>query len=238
MSDDAPDPLARVPEDRLAELAELGVLTASLIHELRQPLFAVKGRLQLTRSRGGTLAASELTELLQHLAHVEELLDHYSGLGPLGAQVVVVDLREPVQRALSMLAHRARQIGGTLIPILPSAPLYVAGRETALRQVAVNLLQNALDAVDAAERREVRILVEQRSEGIVLEVSDTGPGVPEALRPHVFEPFITTKPEGQGTGLGLYIAQKLVRELGGSLRLDQPEGGGTRATVLIPQDPG
>ncbi|HHO51557.1 MAG TPA: GHKL domain-containing protein [Deltaproteobacteria bacterium] len=233
MSEGADDPLDRVPGDRVAELAELGVLTATLIHELRQPLFAVKGRLQLTQRQGGVLTGAEIGELLQHLLHVEELLDHYAGLGQSGAGVV--DLREPVQRALSMLAHRARQLAVHLVPSLPDAPLYVAGRETALRQVAVNLLQNALDAVSTAEEREIRIELGERGGGTVLEVSDTGPGVPEALQPHVFQPFVTTKAEGTGTGLGLYIARKLVQELGGSLELEQPEGGGTRATVILPR---
>ncbi len=217
--------------DRVAELAELGVLTASLLHELRQPLFAVKGRIQLARHRNEALQGEQLAEMLQQLSHIDELLDYYAGFGRLQEPPAPLDLREPVRRAVAMLAHRARQVGAAVHTDLGAAPIVITGRAMALRQVVVNLLQNALDAVEGREERRVRVEVSADTHARLL-VADTGPGVPEVVLARIFEPFVTTKPAGHGTGLGLYIARKLIEEACGTLAVEID--GGTRVTVTLP----
>jgi two-component system C4-dicarboxylate transport sensor histidine kinase DctB len=218
--------------ERVTELAELGVLTASLLHELRQPLFGIKGRLQLARESGQSLDLVAVEEMLGLLVHAEALLDHYAGLGRSDDSWTDLDLRDVVGSATHLLAARASQLDVDLVVDVPDVPVIVSGRAVAMRQVALNLVQNALDAVAGSPRRRVHVALSVRGRSAALVVSDTGPGVPEALRGRLFEPFVTSKPAG--TGLGLYIAQTLVDEAGGSLELDVTHGTGTTLTVRLP----
>jgi C4-dicarboxylate-specific signal transduction histidine kinase len=218
----------------LGQMAEFGVLSASLLHELRQPLFAVKAIAQIARRREKSLDEEGLGQLLTHVVQIEELLDHYAGYGRLNELDAVFDLNLSVGRAMDMLAHRARQFGVSIDPRLSSDSLLVKGKPGSARQVAVNLLQNALDALEGAPKRTVILRSERRERHACLVVQDNGPGVPEAVRPSLFEPFVTTKEPGRGTGLGLYIAKKLCEEMNGTLELEFPEEGGTRVEVLIP----
>ena len=217
-----------------AQLAELGLLSASLLHELRQPVFAVKGSLQLARHRGQTLGPDEIDALLVHLAHLEQLIHHYSGFPRPDEPVTQFDLNVPIRHAIGMLAHRGRQLGAQLETRLSDRALLVEGRPTAARQVAVNLLQNAFDAVSETQRREVVVRSSAGSGQVRLVVQDTGPGVPEHLRARLFEPFVTTKPAGKGTGLGLFIARRLGCEANGAMQIHFPDEGGTRVEVELP----
>jgi len=218
----------------LGQMAEFGVLSASLLHELRQPLFAVKAIAQLARRRERALDEEGLKQLLLHVVQIEELLDHYAGFGRLDEPDTVFDLNLPVRRAVDMLAHRGKQIGARVDFRLTDETLLVKGRPGAARQVAVNLLQNALDAVEGCTNREVLVQSDRVGRGARLVVQDNGPGVPEDMREQLFKPFVTTKAPGRGTGLGLYIARKLCEEAMGDLNIAFPAGGGTRVEVVIP----
>jgi two-component system C4-dicarboxylate transport sensor histidine kinase DctB len=217
---------------RVAQLAELGVLTASLLHELRQPLFAIRATAQLRRAQGRDLDAADITTVLDNLRHVDELLDHYSGFSRVEGPRERFDLRVPIGQATAMLSHRCSQEDVTLQVSMPEQMLPVYGRAGAVRQVLVNLLQNALDAVSGMPERTIAVDVTATSELCTLVLVDSGPGVPEADRQRLFEPFYTTKAEGQGTGLGLFIARRLVEELGGTIALDGE--GFARVVLCVP----
>jgi signal transduction histidine kinase len=212
-------------------MAELGVLAASLLHELRQPLFAIKAHAQLARTDA---KPERLDRILEQVAHVEGLLRYYSGFGS-GAQEpeVLFDLNEPVRQAAEMLGHKAKKAGAVLETEL-SGTLLVRGREIAARQITINLVQNALDAV---EGRHGRVIVRTCDVGqhVRLSVEDDGPGIPEELRARMCDAFVTTKPPGRGTGLGLYIVRHLVEEVRGQLRLVDPPSGGTRFEIDWPR---
>jgi two-component system, NtrC family, C4-dicarboxylate transport sensor histidine kinase DctB len=240
-------PLAADVPLHVAELAELGVLTASLLHELRQPLFAVKGLLQLARHRarmpngapeGPTLNRSsdlDVEQLLHHVGHLEELVEHYAGLSRAEDSWVELDLRDAVTQVIAMLDHRIRQEGVRVSVELGDRRLPVHGRAVAVRQVVMNLLGNALDAVGGARVREVRLRIVAGRNEARIEVVDTGPGLSTGVRDRLFEPFVTTKPAGRGTGLGLYIARKLADEIGGTIVAETPSDGvGTRMVVRLP----
>lgn len=210
------------------------MLAASLLHELRQPMFAIKAHAQLGASEAvdDPRVADRLKRILEQAGHVEELLRYYGALfraEPADA-MSVVDVNEPARAAVELLGHRARKVGAGLRLEVASAPCRVRGRELALRQILVNLLQNALDAVEEVESRAVTVRTARTSDRVRLEVEDSGAGVADAVRARVFEPFVTTKPPGQGTGLGLYIARRLVEEMGGTLRLE----GRSRFVVELP----
>jgi signal transduction histidine kinase len=173
-------------------------------------------------------AAGRISELVQAVKAYTHM-DRGAAAGP-------VDVREGIEITLTLLAHKLRDRRVTLerelAPTLPTVRGYAGG----LNQVWTNLLDNAIDAAadgrahapataaaDAGGRVRVRAYADRGD--VVVEVEDDGPGVPEALRERVWEPFFTTKPVGRGTGLGLDIARHVVVEQhGGRLTLDSRPG--------------
>lgn len=208
---------------------------ASLLHELRQPLFAVKATAQL-----GLADAPEHRErwalILDQVAHMESILAHHRDPRQVPREHPRYDLSEAVRAAVDTLAHRQRRSGALLELVLSPHPLVVQLRPSAARQIAVILLTNALDAVEDVEGRRVRVHTERRANMAVLVVEDSGQGVSPAVRKDLFKPWVTSKPPDQGTGLGLYIAQQIVHDAGGELSLEGRRGG-TRAVVELPIEP-
>ena len=123
-------------------------------------------------------------------------------------------VHEAAQSVQNLLALEAKTKGATIALSLHGDPLFIDADPVELEQVVFNLVRNALDASDAAQ-----VMVSTQVDGrfVILEVSDSGPGVPDHLKPRIFEPFVTGKPDG--TGLGLALCQRLVEEMGGDIML-------------------
>jgi C4-dicarboxylate-specific signal transduction histidine kinase len=150
------------------------------------------------------------------------------------------DVRDACRGALILVAQPFRVAGIAVNENLGDEPLITTGHQSLIEQVLVNLLGNARDALsdDLGRDRKVEVSARRGRPGrLVVSVSDNGPGVPEASRDRVFEPFYTTKPEGKGTGLGLAVAFGIVRDAGGSLTL-RPEGPGATFEIDLPETPG
>ncbi|MCB9669315.1 MAG: HAMP domain-containing histidine kinase [Alphaproteobacteria bacterium] len=212
----------------VAELAEAGLAAASLAHEIRQPLFAIKALAQLGRAAGG-LDPDALKEILVAVAHLEQLLDGWRHVGrqePEGLH----DLRGLAEEVARMLGPRAAAASAVLT-VEAGAPVWAEGRPSIGRQVLLNLVQNALDAVQEHPERHVTVRFVERDALLGVEVHDTGPGVEAEVLASVFEPFVTTKGRG-GTGLGLYVSRALCVAQGGDLTLDSADDG-TRALAFF-----
>jgi two-component system, NtrC family, C4-dicarboxylate transport sensor histidine kinase DctB len=220
--------------EQVAGLAELGVMTASLVHEMRSSLFAAKGLVELAAARGAGMSPEGLVQLHGHLRDLDDLLTSYAGFGRVEDEVVRFELREPLDRALQLADPRRRLVGAEVERAEPDGPAWVLARPAAIRQVLVNLLHNAFDAVEEAPERRVRIATE-RPDGLVrLVVHDSGPGIPASVRERLFEPFVSSKGPTRGTGLGLYISRRLAEEAGGTLDLQAADEGGTRVVLVLP----
>lgn len=151
--------------------------------------------------------------------------------GPVDA----IDVRTVAASTLALAAREIERVA-TLVQDFRPAPL-VSASDSRIAQVLLNLVGNALEAMRdrPRESNELVVRVGRAIDGrLVLEVSDTGHGIPESDLPRVFEPFFTTKPAGQGTGLGLAIAQRLVVEIGGEISVASSVGKGTTFRVLLP----
>ncbi|MCB9678425.1 MAG: HAMP domain-containing histidine kinase [Alphaproteobacteria bacterium] len=205
---------------RLAELAEAGIAAASLVHEVRQPLFALRAMAQLGQQSAEGVRMDEVLALVDHL---ESLLAAWSDVGR-REEARIYDVREVVAGVVRMLEGRRRQVAAQ-IAVVDGPSVWAHGPPFVARQVALNLLLNALDAVAPGPERQVRVEIRMTTNRATLVVDDTGPGVSDSVADRMFEPFVTTKPADRGTGLGLYVARRLCEEQGGELRHERLASG-------------
>ncbi|MCB9779217.1 MAG: response regulator [Alphaproteobacteria bacterium] len=220
----------------------LGVVSAGVAHELRNPLMVLMGQVELARGDISDLPPVERSRVLHrleaihdNLVRVREIVEGMSMAHRRRDAEQQADLTEVVRltvRSLqSSLTHRARTEQS--LAALPP----VRGSSTQLGQVVLNLLVNALQALpeDPGPSADHRVSITVRREGdhALLEVADTGPGIPADVQQRIFDPFFTTKTSG-GTGLGLAITRQIVEELGGTISLDSAPGHGTRFRVALP----
>jgi two-component system C4-dicarboxylate transport sensor histidine kinase DctB len=212
-------------------LAEFGRFAAKLNHELRQPLFAIKGLAQLLLDRS-QVDVAEVRDFARHIVEQSErLATLVSDLRHLSIPVSrtasqVTDVSPVLLRVASLLDWRLRR-GVTLRTELAADLPLVAVPAHALEQMLVNLLANALDAVGGRPAPTIQIRVQRGpaapaggGPGMVeIFVGDNGSGVPLSVRERLFEDFFTTKGAEAGTGLGLAVSREIARAAGGTLEL-------------------
>lgn len=141
-----------------------------------------------------------------------------------------VDVARSLETTLETLAH-SLQTGIKVQRVYEPVPLLVNTVGTELNQVWTNLIENAVDAMPGGG--ELRIRTYREDHHVVVEIGDSGPGIPPEIRPYIFDPFFTTKGVGEGTGLGLNTVQTIVRKLGGSIQVTSKPGE-TRFQVWLP----
>lgn len=221
---------------RAERLAVAGTLASGVAHEVNNPLAAVSSLVQTAQARSDdpqvrALLDDAVGQMERVAAALRDLMDLARPRGRVRADC---RLDEVVASTLRLLAHdpRLRRLG-VRADVAPGVPP-VDGDPDQLQQVLLNLLLNARDALDEAGGS---IVVQVRHDAAAGEVElcvhDDGPGVPEALRERIFEPFFSTKPVGRGTGLGLAVTRDLVRAHGGRLELESRPGD-TRFRVRLP----
>jgi len=218
------------------KLAGIGTLAAGIAHEIGSPLFGVLGLAEAIEDEDElSTIRSHAAEIVQYATAISEIV---GGLGSYTRRADPeqrpVDLADVVQQAVR-LVHRARPDDEAEVVVEVPDGLVVMARPTELQQVVVNLVRNALDALDGPGH----VWVRGRAEGgdVVFEVADDGPGIPEADQGQVFDPFFTTKQPGEGTGLGLNIVYRLVTRHQGRIGLQSARGQGATFTVRLPQAP-
>jgi two-component system NtrC family sensor kinase len=213
---------------RSEKLATVGRLSAGIAHEVGNPLTAVLGFVEFLRDprtedpalRRDLLERTE-RELHRIRATIRELLD-FSRPQPARPRAVVV--AEAVEGALGLVRYQPRfkTLSVTVAAGVARAPAVEVDPDR-LRQVLVNLLLNAADALSGTGT--VSLDAGADADGPWLRVSDDGPGIPPEARARVFDPFVSTKPAGEGTGLGLAICQRLIEEAGGRISVAENENG-------------
>jgi two-component system NtrC family sensor kinase len=129
-----------------------------------------------------------------------------------------------------ILSHRMKD--RIIVDLVLGLPEEIDCYPSLLNQALLNLLANSIEAIPESGR--IRVVAGATNGMYSIEVSDTGPGIPAALRQRVFEPFFTTKPVGKGTGLGLSITYSIIEKHGGTIEIDCPEGGGTTMKIQLP----
>lgn len=223
---------------RLEQLAAAGTVVAGVVHEAKNPLNGIVGFAQLGQ---GSTDPAEMREYfmlieqdaLRANALLEGMLDFTRATD--GSARVSLPVNELVESALQLGRPQLALWGVTLETRLSSDPLPpIEGDANQLRQVLLNLLLNAGQAVAEAA---VKRVVVTTAPGVEVVVEDSGPGLTEEAKRQAFTAFFTTKPRGQGTGLGLWVSRNLAEAHGGTLRIDNAPGGGARVTLRLPPGP-
>lgn len=234
----------------LAErLASLGRVAQGVAHELNTPLATIRTlaadmRKALVALEGADGADPEVLRDLDESATL--IRDETGRLGRITQSLLAggdlvrariddhVPLAAAVERSCAIVFAGSR--GGPKVEIDPSfGTLDVAADMDRLVQVLVNLLQNALDASRSHGGSKVRVHAEAHGDDVAIVVTDDGAGLADEVKGRLFEPFATTKPPGEGTGLGLYTSYMLVQQMGGRLELENAPEGGARATLRLPR---
>lgn len=227
----------------LAErMSAIGTLTASIIHEIKNPLTFVWNHLRTLRKSRERLpsdAAELLEEAYDGAERIRAISNEIGFLshGGEGAEVESVNLKRVLDSAIRIaqpeIQHRA-----SIVREYEEGRLYVRGSQTRVSQVFLNLIVNAAQAIEPGDRAQNTITIRARSteEGrVCVEVQDTGPGISPQLLRRIFDPFVTTKPAGRGTGLGLSISRRIVHSLEGTIDIQSHPGQGTVARVVLPK---
>jgi len=222
----------------LAQYAEIATLAGGLAHEIRNPLSTIRMNLDLL---GEELDESDdpiinrslrkLDRIRNECTHLEEILNAFLEFARAGQlDLEEVDLAELVTEFVDFYRPRADDYGIELSPHLGADLPSVQVDRSLMKQVLLNLVQNAQQAMPKGG--EISIQAYATKARVTLEIIDTGTGISEKARKEMFQAFFSTKPGG--SGLGLSTVRKIVEAHGGTIQCESEEGRGTRFTIVLP----
>jgi len=225
-------------------LASLGTLAAGVAHEINNPLAIIRESAGWMRQ---LFDKDELKDIPRHedfvkaLDKVEKNIERASRIthqllgfvGKSESTISEVNLVELAEEAIQLISHDAQNRHIGIVRQMEPPPDTIWSDAYQIRQVLLNLLTNAMHAVDSAGT--ITIAIEDLGDSRIITVSDTGQGVPRENLDKIFEPFFSTKPPGQGTGLGLFVSRGIVEKLGGTIEVSSTIGCGASFSVRLPK---
>jgi hypothetical protein len=216
-------------------MAAIGLLAAGVAHEVNTPLTGISSFTQMLLERSD--ADDPRTQLLEKIERqtfrAAKIISSLLNLArPSEGETGPVELNAVIGDVLSLLEHQFKLSKIQVRRDLAGTGIVVRGMEYKLQQVFLNLFLNARDAMPRGGWLAVTTRVDRQD--AVVEVSDTGVGIPPEHLGRIYDPFFTTKPEGRGTGLGLSVTYGIVQEHGGTLICESEPGHGTRFRLTLP----
>jgi signal transduction histidine kinase len=214
--------------------SSLGILTAGIGHELNNPLFGILGLGEAIQEEGdlGRVKAYA-RDIVVHGRRMAAIIRDFAGIAIREAkdQRVPVDVNTELDQAWTIVQTSYDSLGVDVQKRYVSAST-VNALPDQLRQAFTNVLANAVQALRG--QGQLRLSTEERDGRLVITIADSGPGIPKHHLTKVFDPFFTTKGQGQGSGLGLTVAQRIVKKFGGEIRIESEEMRGTTCMITLP----
>ena len=222
-----------------AKLAALGQMSAAIVHEVSQPVGAMENYLAATgvlAARGEVEAVRGNVEIARDLLRrMQRTIHHLKSFARKEkGQLEQVDVAQVLAAAVELVQHRSKRLGAEVVLDLPPMLSPVRASPVRLEQVFVNLLSNALDALEATQAPRIDISARESDGMLRIEVADNGCGFPAEDAHRLTEPFFTTKRTGEGLGLGLSISRAIIEDLGGSLQARAGAVSGSVFSIAIP----
>ena len=221
------------------KMAALGQMSAGMVHELNQPLTALRtlsdsAGLLLDHDRRDDVRGNlqRISGMVDRLARLTSRLKTFAHKSELAPQPVALLRCTADTQALLGADLKDRDIR-VEVDVRPT-DLSVMADEATIGSILSNLMRNAIDAMQGSPTRLLRVEARTQGERVILTVTDTGPGIRADILARLFEPFVSSKPAGAGLGLGLVISEQLVRAAGGTLRASNRDEGGACFIVDLP----
>ncbi len=227
-----------------AKLASIGQLVAGVAHELNNPLAAIRLHSEIIEGELQDLMPMTVQGLLRDsLTNIDNCVDrmqkiisslrHFSG-GSKVKELHETDLNRMIDQVLQIYGKKIRDKGILVsLNLCESLPRVLIDVHQ-VEQVIINLVSNAIDAMEKSPVRKIFIETAFLNNEVRCIVQDTGPGIPKANREKIFDPFFTTKNVGQGMGLGLSLSYSIIKEHDGELILDSQPGSGAKFIIILP----
>ena len=216
------------------QLASIGILVAGLAHEIGTPMGVIQGHAKLLEGAvAGEKAQWRLHTIQEQISRISGIIQSLLDMArPKAMEQLPVDLEPLLERTLSFLSEKFSRRGVEVACDFSPAPSIVGDPER-LQQLFLNLFLNAVDAMPEGGKLGVR-LAQESAESLVLAISDQGTGIPENHIEQIFDPFFTSKPAGQGNGLGLTVARGIVSDHGASIYVKSAPDEGTEFQIRFP----
>ena len=217
------------------KLASLGQLASGMAHEIHNPLTIISGesQLYLERFRGQDERVDKLLlsviEECKRAADITRRILRFAKPAP--ADVTAVDVKATIEESLTLAGYQVRLERVERVVEVPEGLPKVRSNQNQLQEVLLNLILNACQAMGEKGGR-IALSAHPNGSTVVLTVEDNGPGIPAIALRKVFDPFYTTK--ATGTGLGLFVTQRIIQSHGGTIDLESTKGKGTRFTIHLP----
>ena len=212
----------------------MGALAGGMAHELRNPLAIIRALSEeiVADQPHNNLTRENAKDIVAETQRLSELVTHFLSLSksPISGELQDVSFTDEVQRVVQLMQKSAPETIRFIEDYPPDA-LHVTADPKALRQLLLNILVNAREAI-GDQPGQIDITLRERRRQAELRIRDTGPGISRKEMARVFEPFYTTR--STGTGLGLALSRGIVENLGGELTLDSSPGKGTTAIITLP----
>jgi len=227
------------------KMTALGQLAANMAHDINNPAGVICTRLEVMEAEGAfdnlpDRLRRDLAILGEHAQYLRRVAQNWTDFArKRSLHIGRIDLNEAVRRAVAMVADSLEPRRIRLEMGLRATPTFIGGDLVGLQQVILNLVNNACDAMPRGGTLRIHTALTvgaDRSPHAFLDVADTGTGIAAEDLEWIFEPFFSRKPKGQGTGLGLTIARKIVKEMNGEIRVRSRPGEGTVFTIEFPAD--
>ena len=231
---------ARVHLIEVERLATIGQNMAGLVHDINAPLTALMTLAQMIQSDAAADATSRdrSSQIIQAAQRAQRLVRELLTMTkPRPPTFEAVDLNALIKQTMDLERPQCSVAGIKLIGDFQADLPRVTADPHRLGQVLMNLLGNARQAMEAAEKgRSLTVRTRTRGEVVEIQIVDDGPGIPADVKARIFDWFFTTKPPGEGTGLGLAVSREILHAHGGSLRLEDTPGGGATFVINIPRE--
>jgi PAS domain S-box-containing protein len=227
-----------------SKLATMGELAASIAHELNNPLATISLRIESLASdvANDERKAHALEVIAGEVERMGKLISSLLQFSRRGhQQISTLNIREEIENSLELVEYHLRAQKIEVVREFDTTLPSIQADRQQLRQVLLNLLTNASDAMPQGGilvTRAKPVEPENGIQGVRIELTDTGPGIAPAVLEKIWEPFFTTKPEGKGTGLGLAICRRAIEEHHGTISMASQLGKGTTVTIFLPATAG